>query len=211
MSLQTRLSALITAIGADIKALKAPQVVTGLPAVTAADHGKLVYLRVDEAGTYGGPLVWLCRYAHYKADGTTLNPQTHKWDVLSGEPLMVEQRAEVNKVVGNGTWESFPSAPSILVPRSGVYRCENKASVCIGGGGSVGLQLGLLLNGTTDMAQGCQGSSINGGWCPMNDNTIQQLFTGIGVDTVQRILATSGGITLYRRNATLALTPRRIS
>jgi hypothetical protein len=96
MSLQTRLSALITAVGTDIKALNTAlagkqtivPVVTAIPAgMTAADHNREIYLLVDEAGNYGGPYIWHCKYRHYKADGVTLNPKTYKWQVLSARPL----------------------------------------------------------------------------------------------------------------------------
>lgn len=111
-----------------------PTILTALPAVTSADHGREVYLRVDEAGAYGGPYLWLCKYMHYKADGVTLNPNTYKWDVIDAIPLRhavgntPDSSGAADQTAATAFTDLGVVGPSITVPFAGDYDVELAAA-----------------------------------------------------------------------------------
>jgi hypothetical protein len=118
MSLQSRLSTLITAVGADIKALnnRAPSsTVTVLPGSPV--EGQVVDFLAD--ATNG--VIWRLRWR--SAGGT------YKWEFIGGSPMFQE-------VDGTYSYRSFAAwvaptveagadaAPSITIPLPGVYRID---------------------------------------------------------------------------------------
>jgi hypothetical protein len=115
MSLQTRLSALITAIGADMKALQSAQtLVTSLPTT----------------GPSGGALVdgQECRYLADATNGIVWNlkykSSVSKWLFIGGSSLSNRVDTNETKAVAAGYADITTVGPSVTVPLAGDYLVE---------------------------------------------------------------------------------------
>ena len=88
--------------------------VTALPAGVA--DGTEVDLIVDDAGTYGGPLLWRCKYRAATAG-------LYKWHVISGGEVYIENSFEA-ALAQTTTYATVSGTPTTLVvPYAGAYDC----------------------------------------------------------------------------------------
>lgn len=148
MSLQARLSTLITAIGADIKAIKAktdllPTVVTVLPA--SAD-GKECYFQADAANS----VVW-----HLRCRAMPGPPGVFRWEFLGGPPIQVGPLSQNpgGDTFANGAGYVAASAtggtgPNITIPAAGVFDIELTSYMRHGAAGGTVFYSFQLPNGT---------------------------------------------------------------
>lgn len=107
--------------------------VTTLP--SSPTDGQEVFLRVDQAGTYGGPYLWHCRYSA-SLSGTS------KWEVLAGPALRIEGIGgrfwTTQEATQSTTYTTLATAgPTIAVPVAGVYEMEGKATASAGAAGTL--------------------------------------------------------------------------
>jgi hypothetical protein len=111
-SLQGRLSSLISAIGADIKALKQPPIVSALPTTGLVD-GMEVRLAGDS-----NTVVWLMKYS----------TGTGKWHFIGGPPLgWFKQQSQTLDSITSNVYANLPAtgaAATLTVPVAGDYMVE---------------------------------------------------------------------------------------
>jgi hypothetical protein len=93
-------------------------IVTVLP--TLPVDGQEVDLKVDAAGTYGGPYIWRCKY-----DLATAG--SYKWHV-QGAPLSIAVTTVMGSAAPGVTYIDVPGGPiGITVPYAGVYVADINA------------------------------------------------------------------------------------
>jgi hypothetical protein len=89
--------------------------VTSLP-TTGLIEGQEVDQLVDNAGTYGGPYLWRCKYR----SGTT---GTSKWHAVGGPaPLFISDLTARTHPGGSAVWADLTVAMGIVIPVAGVYQ-----------------------------------------------------------------------------------------
>jgi hypothetical protein len=113
MSLQTRLSALITAIGADIKALNRAAIipiVTVLPSAPV-DGQECVFLPDPTDATGNGGVAWRLKYRQAE-------PGPYKWYCIGGDELFMEVLGLVSTTATSPT---DLGGPALDVPLAGDY------------------------------------------------------------------------------------------
>ena len=137
MSLQSRLSSLITAVGADIKSLNArapASTVTVLPGSPV--DGQIVNFLAD--ATNG--VIWRLRW---RAAGGT-----YKWEYIGGSPLAAERMADETVVsFATNSWGAFnANDPQVTSPLPGDYRVIHTAGLIpVSAASTVGI--GLTIGG----------------------------------------------------------------
>jgi hypothetical protein len=152
MSLQTRLSALITAIGADIKKFSTDRtLVTSLP-TTGPDGGALQdgqECRYLADATNG--IVWNLKY---KLSAT-------KWYFIGGGSLFAEVDANESRAIAVLVWADITTVgPSITVPLAGDYMVEWGANInapanyAANSAGAVLISVGGTQDGNTNITFG---------------------------------------------------------
>lgn len=213
MSLQTRLEALVAAVGADIKDLRArvvPPVVTALP--LAPTDGQEVYLEVDKASLYGGPFLWHCRYssAYFKPAGV--------WHVL-GDPARMRVEG-----VGGRDWnvheettslnaQVLPTpGPAIIVPFAGTYDVTGRALSLQTGGGAPALFLWKTGDGGPSWVAGDSLTYAGPSAGTMDQANAEREFTlaaGVSIELRYATSNTSVPTQFYNRN--IYLRPIRLN
>lgn len=103
----------------------APPILNALPPAPA--DGQVIRLVVDEAGVYGGPVVWACQYRGFKADGVTPNPNANRWEVLSPQPLRMDGGSVAATAPYNGLMSN--GHPVIALPFAGDWDIEYQANI----------------------------------------------------------------------------------
>jgi hypothetical protein len=99
-----------------------PTTVTAVPTVTTLPttgllDGQDVLLKVDTAGTYGGPYFWPLRY----------DLSTASWIALGGEPLEIRPEWGTDRTTTSTTYTGSigqAAFDDIVVPTSGLYRID---------------------------------------------------------------------------------------
>lgn len=217
MSLQTRLSALITAIGTDIKSLKAsqaklPTFVTDLPVGTIAD-GREVYYVVDAAKG----VIWHLRY-------NAQSLSAYKWEFVGGRYLshMLNEgdtlfSTTTGEVDNYSNLTSATAGPRVILPQVyGEFEIEfgyasafNNAqayammSVMLGPSGdarNVAAQMGLR---RIDNYSGAAGS-------PQAGNNVIEAEMGPGEQVFCRYATAGGGTASWRHQRYLRVRPLRV-
>lgn len=140
MSLQDRLAALISAVGADIKALNntVPEVYIG-PNAPSPRGGKVIWVDTDEAPTFTPPAFVTSLPAspvdgqevYYLADATTgvvwhlryraASSSSYKWEFVGGPPL---HSANFSGAHNSSQNYYIDSGISLTVPLAGEYLAE---------------------------------------------------------------------------------------
>lgn len=186
-------------------------VVTAIPSgMVAADHNREIYLLVDEAGNYGGPYIWHCKYRHYKADGTTLNPQTYKWDVISAEPLRVgplgnppDNSQTPDQTAATSFTDLGVVGPSITTPFAGEYTVEIGAGGNGAGNPVMSFAIGATAPTIADSLWLAGGSTWNSGYRQLP----KTLASGVALVSKYRSWT---GVAVSFTFRTMSLTPVRI-
>jgi hypothetical protein len=96
-------------------------VVAALPAVAAADNGRMVRFVAD----YTAGVEWLLVYRHYLADGVTVDPSPYKWHCIGGGKLSSQNAGPVAFAFpATYGWATMPSGPSVIAPLAGEYEMD---------------------------------------------------------------------------------------
>lgn len=137
-----------------------PPLVSRLPAT--AEDGEEVDLLVDAGGTYGGPLIWRCRYR-------AATTGAYKWHVIGAAPL----EARIETVIGTVSQTSYADiggnvGPSVQLPAAGDYIIAIGATIAGGGDGN-GLLMSYAIGATPasdqdNIAQCSQSATGSGNW-----------------------------------------------
>jgi hypothetical protein len=112
VSLQSRISALITAVGADIKKLQIPPLVTVLP--TTGPNGGALVDGQECRFSVDASTVWNLKY----------NATSGKWNYIGGPPMYQEVTTAESTATLNAFTALATAGPSMALPLAGDYMIE---------------------------------------------------------------------------------------
>jgi hypothetical protein len=113
-----------------------------------------VDLVVDDAGTFGGPFLWRCKYRAASAG-------TYKWHVIGQQAMWKNDVTSITKTAsGPGDPLTGTIGPSITIPNAGIYDFMAQAEVQLGavagawGGVNIAINNTVYNTTTTDEERG---------------------------------------------------------
>lgn len=209
MTLQARLSALITAVGADIKALNTavsakaqlPPLVTALtPGAQGIPNPVTDKFEVFYLADAANGVVWHLRYRSASAS-------SFKWEVVGGDPLYAEVITEES--TASTSYTALTTAgPSLTVPLAGDYLQE--LAMDSYNGGTAGSNFfaaqvnAVAINDVTDPVQ--QDFSASNRRTPA---FFRRKMTYAANDSLVGKYKATGGTGVFRRRS-ISLMPRRV-
>lgn len=159
MTLQSRLAALVTAIGADIKALQVPRV-AALP--SSPVNGQEICFVADAANG----IIWRLRYNAGSASA-------YKWECIGGSFLSSNVAGASNTLGGGGSYSTQlvdgTGIVNLQLPLSGDYWVDSTCVASAPDGSVRNCSAGVMRSGDASPAvAGFCGTSAGGGWANLS-------------------------------------------